>query len=96
MSTQVVDGVWVIVCDWVDGGGNACTQGRDGGPRMFVDPDGGKKPENHFQCGAHHGVLKQKDKPEFQLPADHTLNEAVLHPGQETDGVVVEEVDDVG
>ena len=94
MSKQQVDGVWVIVCDWQDENGKACTLGSSGGPRMFVDPDAGRKPSNHFQCGSHHGVLKQKDRPEFQLPEDHKLNEEVLRPGQDLDGIVVEEVDD--
>jgi len=94
MSKQRVDGVWVIVCDWVDEKGQACTLGRDGEPRMFVDPDAGRSEDLHFQCGLHHGVLKQKDKPEFQLPDDHKLNEEILRPGEDGDEVSVEEIED--
>ena len=35
---------------------------------MVVDPDAGEKPEKHYQCGIHHGIVKQEDRPEFQIP----------------------------
>ncbi len=93
MSKEQVDGVWVEVCDWVDPEtGRPCNLGHEGEPRMAVDPDGGKNPGTHFQCGAHHGIVKQEYKPEFQLPEDHKLSEEVLKQG--ADGVKVEEVED--
>jgi len=74
MSKQRIDGVWVIVCDWIDSETDkACDLGLDGDPKMFVDPDGGQDPETHYQCGAHHGVIKQEDDPNFQVPKDHKL-----------------------
>lgn len=95
MSKQRVDGVWVVVCDWVDPETNEpCNLGHEGEPRMAVDPDGGRNPDTHFQCGAHHGIVKQEHKPEFQIPEDHKLNEEVLKQGKEGDEVVVEEVED--
>lgn len=94
MSKQLLDGVWVIVCDWTDEAGKGCELGVDKKPRMFVDPDGGRNPNHHFQCGLHHGVIKQKDRPEFQLPKDHKLNEEVLRPGQDGDTVKVEDADE--
>jgi hypothetical protein len=76
MSKQRIDGVWVIVCDWVDSEtGKLCDLGVDGEPKMFVDPDQGKTPDSHYQCGTHHGIIKQEDRPEFQLPEDHKLAE---------------------
>jgi len=78
MSKKQVDGVWVIVCDWEDENGNPCDLGAFGEPQMFVDPDGGKDPEAHYQCGIHHGIIKQEDQPEFQLPEDHPLNDDTL------------------
>ena len=76
MSKQRVDGVWVIVCDWVDPEtGQTCDLGVFGDPKMFVDPEQGKDPETHYQCGAHHGIVKQEDRPEFQVPDDHKLSE---------------------
>lgn len=78
MSRVLVDGVWVIQCDFVDENGNPCSFGVDGQPAMFVDPTGGQDPNTHFQCGAHHGVVKQSDKPEFQVPEDHKLAETSL------------------
>ena len=95
MSNQLVDGVWVIVCDWVDPQtGKLCDLGVEGDPRMTVDPEGGKKPDSHCQCGTHHGIVKQEDKPEFQIPEDHKLNEEVLRQGKEGETVVVEEIED--
>jgi len=95
MSTKRVNGVWVIVCDWVDPNtGESCNLGYEGEPRMAVDPDGGKSPSSHYQCGAHHGIVKQAEKPEFQLPEGHKLNEEVLKRGIEGEGVTVEEVED--
>ena len=93
MSKQIVEGVWVEVCDWVDPKtGRLCSLGHEGEPRMAVDPDGGKNPGTHFQCGAHHGIVKQEFKPEFQLSKDHKLNEEVLQQGNRGDEITVEEV----
>ena len=82
MSKQLIDGVWVIICDWVDESGNSCNLGLYGEPKMFVDPDGGRTESKHYQCGAHHGIVKQEDRPEYQVPKDHKLanteNENVL------------------
>ncbi len=75
MSKKIIDGVWVAVCDWVDPDtGKTCDLGRDewgdpdGSPRMVVDPDAGQNHERHYQCGIHHGIVKQEDLPEFQIP----------------------------
>ena len=71
MSKKQIDGIWVIVCDWVDPGTEErCNLGAEGEPRMFVDPDRGEDPDKHFQCGIHHGILKQEDRPEFQVPEE--------------------------
>ncbi len=78
MSKKLVDGVWVIVCDWIDEKGIVCDLGVDAEPKMFVDPDGGRNTEMHFQCGSHHGILKQEDRPEYQLPEGHELLENTL------------------
>ena len=95
MSKQKVDGVWVVVCDWVDPkSGRPCDLGHEGEPRMAVDPDGGRNPDTHFQCGSHHGIVKQEYRPEFQLPKGHKLNEEVLRRGETGDKVTVEEVED--
>ncbi len=95
MSKQQVDGVWVVVCDWVDPNTNKpCDLGHENEPRMAVDPDGGRNPGTHFQCGAHHGIVKQEFKPEFQLSEDHKLNEEVLKQGKSGDEIVVEEIED--
>jgi len=95
MSRQQLDGVWVVVCDWVDSEtGKPCNLGHEGGPRIAVDPDGGKSPDTHFQCGAHHGIVKQEFKEEFQLPEDHKLTEEVIKQGKEGDKIIVEEVED--
>lgn len=72
------DGIWVVDCD-------VC------GKRWF-DPEGGKKKEHNFQCGSHHGIVKQKDLPEFQLPEDHKLNIEVLKKGAKK--IEVEEVEE--
>ena len=95
MNVKQVDGVWVAICDWVDPGtGKPCDLGYEGEPRMSVDPDGGQNPNTHFQCGSHHGIVKQEFRPEFQLPEDHELNEEVLKQGQKGDTITVEEVED--
>lgn len=101
MSRQLVDGVWVLVCDWQDPvTGMSCTFGTDddgkpnSAPRMTVDPEAGQSTDKHFQCGSHHGVIPQAEKPEFQLPKGHKLNEEVLRPGIEMQGAEVEEIDD--
>lgn len=54
MAKKIVEGVWVAECD-------VCH-------KQYVDPDGGKDADKDFQCGAHHGIIAQKDKPEFQVP----------------------------
>ncbi len=95
MSKKIVEGVWVVVCDWVDPNtGKLCDLGYEGAPRMAVDPDAGMDQATHFQCGAHHGIVKQEFKPEFQMPDDHKLNEEVLKQGKKGDGIVVEEIED--
>lgn len=77
MSKQIIDGVWVIVCDWTNPEtGEVCNLGVHGEPKMFVDPEQGKDPNSHYQCGDHHGIVKQEDRPEFQVPEDHKLAEA--------------------
>ncbi len=78
MSKQLIDGVWVVVCDWKDDAGKSCTLGVYNDPKMFVDPDGGRDPKVHFQCGAHHGVVKQEDDPNFQLPEGHKLQDSTF------------------
>ncbi len=78
MSKQIIDGIPVIVCDWVDEKGQPCDLGVAGDPKMFVDPDRGRVLEKHYQCGIHHGVIKQEDKPEFQLPENHKLSDTTL------------------
>lgn len=79
MSKQRIDGVWVIVCDWADlETKKTCELGLYGDPKMFVDPDGGQDPETHYQCGAHHGVIKQEDDPDYQVPKDHKLSESTV------------------
>lgn len=93
MSKRLEQGVWVVVCDWEDPeSGDKCNLGVDGLPAMFVDPDGGRNPDFHFQCGRHHGVVKQEEKPEFQLPEGHKLNQEVV--SRDAQDVEVEEVDD--
>ena len=81
MSKKQIDGVWIVTCDWVDPDtGDLCTLGRDewgdddGSPRMVVDPDAGQDPTKHYQCGSHHGIVKQEDLPEFQLPEGESWN----------------------
>lgn len=78
MSKKLVDGVWVVACDWVDENGKACNLGVFEEPKMFVDPNGGRNPETHFQCGIHHGVIKQADDPNFQLPEGHKLQDSTF------------------
>ena len=93
MAKKLVGGVWVIVCDWHDPEtGKACSLGQDGDRAMFVDPNRGKNEADHFQCGRHHGIIPQKEKPEFQLPEGHRMNESVLRAGQTK--TEVEEVED--
>lgn len=69
MSSKNIDGIWVIECDWKD-----CDLGVDGAAAQFVDPNGGIDSDKHFQCGRHHGIIPQSEKPEFQLPDGHKLN----------------------
>ena len=93
MSKKLTDGVWVITCDWKDPStGEQCNLGRDNEIAQFIDPDGGRNPNKHFQCGRHHGVIPQAEKPEFQLPEDHKLNTEVIKRGAKR--IEVEEVDD--
>lgn len=93
MARELMSGVWVIVCDWVDPSTKkSCNLGVEGERAMFVDPTAGKDPNTHFQCGRHHGVVPQSEKPEFQLPKGHKLNEEVLRAGETKTSV--EEVDD--
>lgn len=95
MSKRLEDGIWVVVCDWEDPEtGKPCDLGFEGAAAMFVDPDGGRNPELHFQCGRHHGIVKQEEKPEFQLPEGHKLNQEVV--SRDADDVEVEEVEDDG
>lgn len=95
MSKQLVDGIWVIVCDWQDPNtGNPCALGNEGEPAMFIDPTGGKDETNHFQCGRHHGIVPQEEQEEFQVPDDHKLNQDVMRPGRRMAGIEVEEVED--
>jgi hypothetical protein len=76
MSKSRIDGIWVIVCDWKDPETErTCDLGIHGEPKMFVDPEQGKGPDSHFQCGSHHGIVKQEDRPEFQVPEDRKLAE---------------------
>jgi hypothetical protein len=89
MGKKLIDGVWVAVCDWTDENGNLCDLGTFGEPKMFVDPDGGRDPETHFQCGAHHGIQKQTDSSEFQLPEDHKLQDSTLTKGGANPGADV-------
>lgn len=87
-------GCWVVKCDWVDpNSGKLCDLGVDGEPAMFVDPHGGKNAEDHFQCGRHHGIIPQAERPEFQLPEGHKLNTDVLRSDVDTTSVE-EEVED--
>ena len=55
---------WVITCDWPE-----C------GKQFVVGVNNGTE---HFQCGIHHGIIPQKDRPEFQLPKDVEVNEDLL------------------
>ncbi len=87
MSKKMLDGVWIVECDW-----KGCDLGFEGGPAQFVDPDGGRDPNKHFQCGRHHGVIPQAEKPEFQLPEDHKLNIEEIKQG--ADKVTIEEIKD--
>ena len=90
MSKKLEDGIWVIVCDWKDEAGKPCDKGVFGAPKMFVDPDNGRSPDKHYQCGSHHGILKQEDRPEYQVPEGHKLaedeKESVLAPGGKDPG----------
>lgn len=78
MSKQIIDNVNVIVCDWKDGEGNSCDLGMGGVPKAFINPDPRVGTDSYYQCGEHHGVVKQEDKPEYQLPDDHELKENTL------------------
>ncbi len=85
MSKKLMEGVWITSCDWKDPEtGDRCVLGVDGDPAMFVDPDQGRDPSLHFQCGRHHGVVPQAEKEEFQLPEGHVLNETVMSNIPET------------
>ena len=57
---------WVVSCDWPE-----C------GKQFVVGIDPGDT-GNHYQCGIHHGIIPQKDRPEFQVPEGTEINEDVL------------------
>lgn len=90
MSKKREGGVWVIVCDFVDEDGKECDLGYEGDPAMFVDPDGGRNPEMHFQCGRHHGIIPQAEKEEFQLPEGVTVTEPTGNQTAEKIGVTLD------
>ncbi len=91
MSKKREAGVWVVVCDFVDDETDKpCDLGYEGDPAMFVDPDGGRNPEMHFQCGKHHGITKQAEKEEFQLPEGVTPTEPVGQHTAEDIGVTLD------
>jgi hypothetical protein len=54
---------------------------------MFIDPHADRKPDVHFQCGRHHGIIPQAEKPEFQLPKGHKLNVDELRTDANNPGV---------
>jgi len=58
---------WIVTCDWPD-----C------GKQYIIGLNGAKYDDFHFQCGSHHGIIPQKDKPEFQLPEDVEVKEDVV------------------
>ncbi len=72
------DGIWIIDCDVCE--------------KKWFDPEGGQRREYDFQCGSHHGIVKQEDRPEFQLPEDHKLNVEEIKPGAKK--IEVEELED--
>lgn len=72
MSKEFIDGFWVIKCDWKD------SKTKKQCDKQFFDPSEGSEPDKYFQCGIHHGLIPQKDRPEFKLPKVHKLNEDVL------------------
>ncbi len=79
------DGIWVTTCDWVDPEtGDPCNLGIDGEPQQFVDPENGRDPSSHYQCGRHHGLIPQAERPEFQTDAeigeDILVGEELLSP----------------
>lgn len=81
MSKKLEQGVWIVMCDWKDPETDkSCDLGHDSEPSMFIDPDGGRNPEMHFQCGSHHDIIKQSDKEEYQLPEGHKLGESTITP----------------
>ncbi len=90
MNKQLIGGVWILTCDWKNPEtGKLCDLGRDdngdpnGEPLMAIDPDGGRNPEKHFQCGRHHGIIPQAEREEFQIPEGHKLfqDEIVVDSG---------------
>jgi len=87
MSKKLMDGVWIVACDWPE-----CDLGLEGEPAQFVDPDGGRDPDKHFQCGRHHGIIPQAEQEDFQLPEDHKLNTEVIKRGAKR--IEVEEIED--
>lgn len=92
MSKKLMDGVWILVCDWKDPEtGTACELGTDEEPAQFVDPDQGRDPDLDFQCGRHHGVVPQAERPEFQLPDGHKLSETVMLRGNDAVDTLTEE-----
>jgi hypothetical protein len=80
-----VEGIWVTTCDWVNPEtGKPCDLGIDGEPQEFVDPESGRDPKSHYQCGRHHGLIPQAERPEFQtdteLGEDILVGEDILSP----------------
>lgn len=57
---------WVITCDWPECG------------KQFVVGANAAAYETHYQCGRHHGIIPQKEKPEFQVSEDTEFNEDVV------------------
>lgn len=81
MSKNFTDGIWVTTCDWVDPKtGDSCNLGVDGEPQQFVDPESGRNPDSHYQCGRHHGLIPQAERPEFQTGIDYGVSEVVIMP----------------
>ncbi len=82
MSKEFTDGVWIAVCDWEDPDSKEkCILGKEGEPAQFIDPTGGSNPDSHYQCGRHHDILPQEERPEFALPEGHKLKTETLSNG---------------
>jgi len=57
---------WVVSCDW------------PGCEKEFVVGGNVAQTATHFQCGSHHGIIPQKDRPEFQVPKGTEVNEDLI------------------